>query len=525
MGRHTSNAIAAAMILAAVAVSYHGALGNDFAWDDTYLVLDNPVISDISNIPDLFVKPWAGGVGYALGDAQNRPYFRPLALASMAADWAMAGPNPRVFHATNVAIHFLASLFVFFWLRKVLGRQWKNGSSKEAFHSFAWPLGLALVYAVHPVHTEAVNLVSYRTTLLSGMFLFAALLAMTPRPEHDDGSTGPFRATAGVLLFSLSLLSKETGLILPGLLLTHDLVLGRLDRRRLLGVYMPLVLVSAAYLLLREQVTGEGVYSFFEGLSPLETALMAPRIFFLYVRLCLFPNPLCPFYDWGILGVPRSFFEPDILAGSVVFTGMVVFMLLMRRRNPLATFGIAFFLVALLPVSHIVPFFDAAGERFLYVPLVGLLVGAAGIAVALPGTRALRSLGIASAVIVFTAFVGLTVVRTAEWSSSESALDAMTRDFPSSLSAHLGLGRLLIADERPGEAIGELKTVTKLAPKLAVGHGLLATAHALSGDLKAARHTIMKAPPPQPRLPSAAQVARNELAKRHRFDILHKMGL
>ncbi|NOZ01479.1 MAG: tetratricopeptide repeat protein [Deltaproteobacteria bacterium] len=528
--------VAALALLAAVGLSYHQTLSNDFAWDDNYIVLENPAIRDLSSVPDLFTQPWAQGVTYDQGDVQNRAYYRPLALASMAVDWALAGASSATFHATNMVLHLLTSLFLFAWLRLIFERRPSAGPGPDTDRpsagngSWLWPLGIALVYAVHPVHTEAVNLVSYRTTLMSGMFVFASLWAFTADMHRVLESTGPvgpgpIRVIAGLVFFACGLLSKETGLVAVGLLLVQDVLLGGLNRKRLLKVYLPLAAISVVYLVVRSQVTGGGVYSFFEGLDPLQGALMVPRIFFLYVRLCVFPDPLCPFYDWNVLGVPGSVLEPDILSGAVLLFAMVAAAVLLRKRQPLTSFGLVFFLVALLPVSHVVPFFDAAGERFLYVPLAGFLIAVAGAARALPVGPGLKKVGLTLALIVFTVFIGLTMKRTAEWKDSETILRASTRDFPASLSANLGLGRLLITQGRPDEAAINLKAAVRIAPDLVVAHGLLAVAQARSGDVRDARLTLMKAPLPGSGLPTAAQIARRELMKKHEFRLMVKLGL
>lgn len=498
-----------AAIAAASAAAYHRAVTtNDFAWDDGYIVLDNPAIRDLANVPGMFAAPWASGVGYALGDAQNRPYYRPLPLASMAVDWAVAGPDPAVFHATNIATHVLASLLLLAWLRRLLPQDsWK-------------PAALAaLLFAVHPVHTEAVNVVSYRTTLLSGLFVFGSLAALI-------APATPARVVAGVAAFVMGLLSKETALVTPGLLLVQDLWLGTLTRRRLVAVYLPLAVAAAAWLAVRAGMTAPAYYSWFDGLTPWQSALMVPRIFFLYVRLAVLPWPLCPFYDWSILGAPASPLEPDVLAGSLLLASAVVGAVLLRRRVPLASLGLAWFLLALLPVSHIVPFFDAAGERFLYVPLAGLVLAAAGAAAAMPASsRTTSGAAVTAALVIALAFGSLTAARTAEWRDSETILRATTRDFPSSVSAHIGLGRLLLGAGRPAEAVPELEEVTRLAPRLSVGHGLLAAAQARAGDLAASRSTLRAAPLPERGLPSAAQIARSELLAAGDLAALRDLGL
>lgn len=527
------------IVAAAAVISGLPVLFNDFAWDDTYLVPDNPAIRDLSNAPDILASPWASGVGYALGDVQNRPYYRPLALLSMAVDHAVAGgPDPRVFHATNLLIHVLAAVFLLLWLRRIWPRDLRPtpGAGEEAGGGWGGiPMIIAVLWAVHPVHTEAVALVTYRTSLLAGLFTFAGLWVLA---RSGDGRPAWPRVAGGLLCFALGLLSKETMLVFPALLLLADLVdptrptVSRDLLRRLKRVYLPLALLAVAWWAWRSHVTAGGIYDWFEGLQPWQKALMVPRVFFLYVRLCLLPYPLCPFYDWDILGVPASILEPDILAGLVLLIGIVAGAVLLRGRMPEVAFGFAFFLLALLPVSHLVPFFDAAGERFLYVPLAGMLV--AGVGLVRTGLGVFESRGSWSGlafvrrallVIVVATFSVMTLARHAEWRDSETVLEASRRDFPFSVSANLGLGRLLLAEDRFAEAVVPLADVVRLSPRLSVGFGLLAAAQALSGDIRAARDTLTRAPLPEPRLPSAAQIARGELLRRGAADTARRVGL
>ncbi len=522
--------VAAAAVLSGLPVLF-----NEFAWDDTYLVTDNPAIRDLSNAPDILARPWASGVGYALGDVQNRPYYRPLALLSMAVDHALAGgPDPRVFHATNLGIHVLAAVFLLLWLRRTWPQDAEarpGAEEREGGGSGSLPTVIAVLWAVHPVHTEAVALVTYRTSLLAGLFTFAGLWVLAR--SGGEGRPAWPRVAGGLLCFALGLLSKETMLVFPALLLLADLMAGS---RGLLTswkrVYLPLALLAVAWWAWRSHVTAGGVYDWFEGLAPWQKALMVPRVFFLYVRLSLLPYPLCPFYDWDILGVPAGLLEPDILAGVVLLVGVVAGSVLLRRRMPDVAFGFAFFLVALLPVSHLVPFFDAAGERFLYVPLAGMLIAGVGLVRGAVSTLATRMSPVrlamvrrVSLVTVLALFSTLTIIRHTEWRDSETILKVTRRDFPYSVSANLGLGRLLLEQDRFAEAVVPLGDVVRLSPRLSVGFGLLAAAQALSGDIHAARDTLTRAPLPEPRLPSAAQVARGELLRRGAVDTVRRVGL
>lgn len=523
-GRITPKALAALAILGAVFVAHHPALLNDFAWDDHYVVVDNPGIRSPADLPGLFIQSWANDASDPWASLENRGYYRPLAMATIAVNWWIAGPDPFHFHLTNLFIHFWASFLLFLLLHRILRLARDRGSSRFTANSFYLSLSLSLLFAVHPTNTEAVSLICYRNDLMAGLFVFAGLLAFCHGNTSKESGTGRMLVT-GLALFAAGLLSKETAAAFPALLLVVDWSIGALNGRRLLRVHLPVVLVTGAYLALRFLVIEEGAFAFFQGLSPSLVPLMVCRVFFLYVRLVFLPHPLCPFYDHSILGGNLSILEPDIVAGASLLVVMVAVIVACRRRFPLVSGGLAFFLLALLPVSHILPFVVGAGERFLYVPLFGIGLALAGIVVVLPGTRFLKILFLTLFVVGLTGFSALTVMRSAEWKDSETILRATVRDFPSSISANLGMGRLLLDDERPGEAIDSFASVVRLAPKLSVGHGLLAVAHARSGDVRSARYTLMSAPPSGSGLPTAAQIARQEFMKKREFRLLSKVGL
>ncbi|HHW97583.1 MAG: tetratricopeptide repeat protein [Myxococcota bacterium] len=489
--------------------SYLPVFTNEFAWDDGYIVLLNKDIQSLSNIPAIFTRPWAGAVEYGLGQAQNQPYFRPVAEASMAIDWAIGqGPNPVIFHTTNLLIHVISALFLLVWLRRM-----QQSHDKEGTPNTWLAVAVTLFWAIHPVHTEAVNLVTYRTTLLSGLSTITVLMLLT--------KPGWRRIIVASLAFILGLLAKEVTLVTPALLLVTDIFTKNFNKFRILQIYLPLAIISFLYLGLRQIMTGPGMYDFFDGMTGFQRFAMIFRVFYLYIRLVILPFPLCPFYDWSILGIPTSLLEPDIFAGLLLMLAFPVVIVLCLKRLPVLAHGLTFFLVALLPVSHIIPFFDAAGERFLYVPLMGMALAL----LALGKLRASKRAKTILALVVLVAYALLTFHRSTEWHDSETVLKALVRDFPISVSANLGLGQLLTDADRSDEAIPYFEAVTKLAPSLAVGHGMLAVAVARTGDYERARTILIKAPPPEAQLPSAVQIARDELAKSNQQAILRALGL
>ena len=120
---------------------YYNSLNNDFVFDDESVVQNNQSITDISNIPKFFTAE--EGFHKVIGR-----YYRPVVSTLYAVDYALWGINPFGFHLTNVIIHTIASFLLLLILLKMFG-EFKHGL-------FSALIG-ALIFAVHPVHTEAVS--------------------------------------------------------------------------------------------------------------------------------------------------------------------------------------------------------------------------------------------------------------------------------------------------------------------------------------------------------------------------------
>src|SRR6266478_3407778 len=139
---------AAAVFVLALGV-YLNSLRNDFNFDDISIIKNNSLIQHLSNLPKIFASNYWANTPYEKGVL----LYRPLVMASFALDYAIWGNNPLGFHLTNIVINALNAVLLMVLLRLFFGER-------------AGPLCLALstlVFAFHPVHTEAINMVVGRT--------------------------------------------------------------------------------------------------------------------------------------------------------------------------------------------------------------------------------------------------------------------------------------------------------------------------------------------------------------------------
>ena len=229
-----------ALLLAAVAVLaaavYLNALRNGFALDDEFIVLRNDIVHSFRDLHALLLGSYW---------PHSAELYRPLTLLSYAVDWTLSGGSAAWMHGVNVALHVLATVLV---ARLVL---------RLGGHPLA-AAAAGAVFAVHPVHVEAVASIVGRAELLAALLVLAACFVyLAERPS------AAVRIGGIALLYLLGLFAKESAVALPALLVVIDGVRSRAERTTVLGLLRRnaallavLTLTLAGYLLFRRTVLG-----------------------------------------------------------------------------------------------------------------------------------------------------------------------------------------------------------------------------------------------------------------------------
>jgi len=472
-----------------------GALGNGFAHDDELVVAADEGLRSLSGLPARLAEPyWPTDSGADVGS------WRPLTTGVFGLTWVASGGAPWAFHAVAILLHGLAAAGVVL----VLG-------ALTAPMVAAWA---GLVFAVHPVHVEAVANVVGLAEPLSAVFALAALGVHLRGPER----TGPRRAAVVAGLYALAVLGKEGAVVLPGLLVLVDAArrevrlgeLGAYLRRR--GLLLVLLTLTLAGLLgARTQVLG-GIGG---ATHPPGAGVLAdiPRIWTLatvwphYLRLLVFPLELAADYSPGILPVAWGWTLPGLLGVGLALGALGVAWLSWRRGPALDDdpasprlygLGLVWVGLALLPVANVLFLAPVLlAERTLYLASVGasLALGAAFVHL---GRRRPRAAGVA-AVLMVVFFGARTVERVPTWRSSTVMATTLLDEHPESGYGWWSLGRRLAREGRPDEALQALGVATQLLnsePQISldVGAHLLAT-----GDTGPARFFLERVGRERPR--------------------------
>lgn len=357
------------LVLCAAAV-YFNMLKAPFIFDDHYYVVERTSIRTFQNFSDNLLFP-------SSYHASHRMPYRPLSYFTLMLNFSSGRLNPFGYHLFNLIIHIINTFLVFFLAREILNHLFEETSASP----FRPALIVALIFACHPINTEVVSYISPRSESLSALFYFLSLLLFIRSFQKKI-----FYALS-LLSFALALLSKETAVTLPAIILLADfIILSRLQFRSMMEKkfyhlpYWILLIGFAGIQFFYFGQAGVRINETFVRWSP--TSYLAAQFYVIlrYLGLLLIPIGQC--LDHYILP-SKTFFDPKIIFSFAAL--ILIFALLFvktKKSVPLRRlflFCASWLVITLSPTSSFLPIFDAMAERRLYLPELGFflfLIGA-----------------------------------------------------------------------------------------------------------------------------------------------------
>ncbi|HXU62241.1 MAG TPA: hypothetical protein VN962_11095 [Polyangia bacterium] len=433
---------AATIVAAAALLAFAGSLGNGFTYDEGLVILGAQRFLQSGSFGVLFSKSY---FAYSLEGT-----WRPVCTFTYMLDAAVS-MHPAVFKMDSLLWHMLAA-----WLLMALTRRLLPPERRR------WALLAGLFFVVHPLATETVDNASFREDSLVTVFTLATLLLAL------DG-----RRRLALLCYGLGLLSKESAVMAPALLGILRLAgfdgqrrgpdaprlpAGRRDRIRwAVRELVPFALVTAVYLALRFGPMNTPVaYARYPGGTFGATLMGLPAIWAHDLRLVVWPWPLCAEYTGFFRFGPQPW-GPVALAGLAIlaYAGMIV--VAARRGARAVAFGLGWFLLALVPVSNLLPIPIPAAERFLYLPLCGVALALAAAFGWLAENRPAQARGTGAALAaLLVVFVGLTNLRHRDWRDDHALWLATVAVNPRSCGAQSAVGGGLLSQ---GMATGDAQAL------------------------------------------------------------------
>jgi len=424
-----ADAKSVALIVAAVVIAYANGLDGPFILDDYAAIAGNSSIRDLWNPAVLTPAPELPVSG------------RPVANVSFALSYAIGGLSERGYHAANIAIHLACVLLLFGLLRRTLS----TGA-----------LVAALIWAVHPLNTEAVDYITQRTELLFGFFYLLTMYAGVRALSMPRRLAWQSIAVASC---ALGMGSKESMVTAPLMVVLYDRSFAYGSFRQAFAkrwqLYAALAatwLVLAAVVATSPRAVSAGLSS---GVSPAtylwNQAILVPH----YLRLAIWPRGLAVDYGW-----PRPLRFADVLPQVALLATLVTLSIVALARWPQVGFWGAWFFITLAPASSLVPIATEVGaERRMYLPLAGLsvLFAMALARVAAAGGR-IREMGvtIAAGAAIVSALTAMTIARNREYASPLLLAQVTVERWPSAV-AHATYGVELERAGQHDEALAELR--------------------------------------------------------------------
>jgi protein O-mannosyl-transferase len=435
-------------VVACALVPYVPALWNGFAMDDLYIIAWNPLVHGVQGIWRAFGQPyWPPDLGGQM--------YRPLPLATFALDWTIASGHPALFHLMNLLWHagaavVVAALALRFYPESSPSPGGRGGQGvRTAFVA-------GLIFAVHPVHVEAVANVIGLGELMAAVGVCLSVYMAVAR--QDVLWSGAF--------LLLGLLSKENAVVGPALIVWAWIVqlTPRPERRQIVAFVASWIVLGGAYLAVRSIVLHpyerlHATAPVFLGETALTGRLTAVAALADVARLLILPFTLRVDYSPAERTAVRSLFDARSALGLLCLASWVALLIIAwRRQRRVEAYGLGWIGIAFLPVSNLL--FSSGvllAERTLYLPSVGLALAAGAALARLPARR----FDLALTLIVLGGAIR-SAVRAPVWRDDLSVTESILTDSPKSYRGPARAAAVFQSHRQPARALEMLRHATAI---------------------------------------------------------------
>lgn len=315
---------------------YLNSFGVNFIWDDSALVLENPLIRSFANIPRIF---------FANLSPHQDMFYRPMQNLTYVLDFFLYKLDYIGYHLTNILLHICVAVLFYRLLVIMTGNE-------------DWGLFSALLFLVHPLWVESVTYISGRADILMAIFILLSFLSYIRE-----------RILFSLIFYILALFSKEASLIFPLILIFYIVLFRKFKKKTILGLTF-FGVVTVLYLVFRSVIIGR------PNLICHEYPLYTRMLFFLkaiagYLGLIFFPINQCMAYT---VKLPVSFFKADVLLSFVVVIFLVFLLIYFIKKEKTIAFFLGWFFIMLIPYSGIFPINAFFADHFIYLAAAGVFV-------------------------------------------------------------------------------------------------------------------------------------------------------
>ena len=498
-------------------ICYSNSLHNDFVYDDKSVIVENELVKDIHNIPLIFTTSYWEGYHWEGVEKNEQSLYRPLVIFSYALNYLINDLNPFGYHLINLLIHIINSILTFL-ICLYLFESWRWVSS----------LVVSLIFATHPIHTEAVTSVVGRAELLCFCFFILALWLYTKARLIKSSYPSLFYLLSLGGYF-LALLSKESAITLLGVVILIDWLYRYQGKIKVMldnGLnevkrsYSGFLLVTLIYFILRflilENLINPGSVTMLDNpliaASSWQRIATAIKIVGNYLALLLFPIRLSADYSFNQIPVSTTFFAPGLLCSLflIVITSGLAFWC--SRRVRIISFSIFFFFITVSITSNLLIIIGTImAERLLYIPSLGFCIfmvalGQKSLAGVLQKRHIFHSYSLLIIIItllIISLYAIRTWIRNEDWRDEAHLFSGVVRNASESARGHNQMAAVYFQNGNYAMALKEAKRAVEIHPDYKEAHYCLGTTYNKIGNYDKAIIELTRAIRIHPRYPSA----------------------
>jgi tetratricopeptide (TPR) repeat protein len=421
-----------------VTVIYSNTMHSSWHLDDYANIQSNPrvLINDLK--PGTLWQTF-----FASPEGKRKPY-RSLAFLSFALNAFVHRTNVLGYHIVNITIHVLTTLLLFATVLALMKTPVMRGISRG--HAFITALLTAALWAVNPIHTQAVTYIVQRMASLAAMFyLLSVYLYITARLKPHFGARLALFTLCG-LSYVCAIFSKENAALLPMILLLAEFIFFRdLSEKRVKIAFGLCLTAGGLFVLLLGMTLFGNPFSFFRGypfrtFTPIERLLTEARVLVLYLSQIFYPIPgrLSIYHD---ISVSTSVFHPWTTLPSIGLILALVFLgFYWMGRRPLLSFAILFFFINHLIESSVIGL-ELVYEHRNYLPSLFIFMPVSfGFKKILENYQVsnppMRRFLVAAIILTIISLGTGTFIRNRAWANERSLWEDALRKAPGSIRAH-----------------------------------------------------------------------------------------
>lgn len=451
---------------------FANSLSGEFIFDDFVVIQDNPNIKSLSNIFDLFLQSY-------WGTNPSSGNYRPLTNVSFALNFAISSSNSYSYHLVNILFHTINCGLIYYLCNHYCQRKLLS-------------LFCGLFFAVHPLHSEAVAAIYARPEILATMFLLIAWLCYLVSTKNT------YYYIFSLLSYFLSLLSKESGITLIGILLLVEICLKSswLSKIKSSTKILGYILVTIIYLIIRIYVTqtiGFPTSGQFFANETFLTRLYTMSLGYVeYFKLLVWPAKLYTEYDYSV--IPKATTLDLSVALSLLLIILIVILGIWQiKKNSLIAFAILFFFVTTSIVSNIfIPTGILIAERTIYLPVASICLLLAAILYQIY-IKGWQRVAITGFILILSLATIRTYLRNFDFQSDFTFFSSIIKLVPNHPKGNYGLGLYYEHINDFAKAEVYFKKALELSPNSALIHVIIGNLYNKQGRSDMAMAMFKKA--------------------------------